>query len=188
MNKFNKTSQEFISCGTANGKQYSVAGVPDEVVQANKHHIMNGDIELSVTEGAYLNTATATLEMPKSKKNMQFFKAKRGKDKEEAGGKNLFDRTRRSLAVTGSRSALAIRVVASGVATSVSEATLSNRVFGSGADGTVDPITMKSHFNTCSHGQLNFVQAANRDGRTLRIRNGKRETICPNNSPSSFSH
>ena len=187
MNKFNKTSQEFISCGTANGKQYSVAGVPDEVVQANKHHIMNGDIELSVTEGAYLSTATATLEMPKSKKNMQFFKAKRGKDKEEAD-KNLFDRTRRSLAVTGTRSALAIRVIASGVVTSVSEATLSNRVFGSGADGTVDPITMKSHFNTCSHGQLNFVQAANRDGRTLRIRNGKRETICPNNSPSSFSH
>ena len=168
------TSKEVLACGTANGNHYKVAGVPDEVIQANKHHIMNGDIELAVPVGSFLNAATATLEMPIQVMNtntMQFFKEKQGSG-ENNSTKTLFDRTRRSLAMTGTRSALVVRIVASNAAASLSEATLSNSVFGNGADGTVDPVTMKSHFNTCSYGQLNFVQAADRNGRTTRIRNG----------------
>ena len=50
---------------------------------------------------------------------------------------------------------------------------MSNNVFGNGADGRVDPLTMKSHFDTCSIGQLKIVEAADRNGKTLRIRKGK---------------
>jgi len=190
MNLHAKTSTEYISCGTVDGKNYKVAGVSDEVVQANKQQIMNGDIELNISEGAYLNTATSTLEMPTKKRSMnntslQFFKEKRGRND---GTKSMFDRSRRrSLATTGTRSALVVRVVASNAAPTLSEATLSDSVFGNGADGTVDPVSMKSHFKTCSHGQLDFVEAADRDGRTVKIRNGMCEAICFKINSFSFA-
>ena len=50
---------------------------------------------------------------------------------------------------------------------------MSNQVFGNGADGKVNPVTMKSHFDTCSIGQLKIVEAADRNGKTLRIWKGK---------------
>lgn len=86
-----------------------------------------------------------------------------------------FDSSRSPRAVTGTRSALVVKVIASGAATEFSEARLSNSVFGNGADGNVDPVTMKSHFQTCSNGQLNFLPAIDRDGTSIRIRNGKYE-------------
>ena len=173
-----KTSKNLLICGTANGNHYEVAGVSDEIIQAKKHLIMNGEIELSMPKGASLNSATATLEMPTMSKTNQFFKETRGgRNTGRNDTKSLFDRGARTLAVTGTRSVLVVRVVASDVAPSLSEATMSNSVFGNGADGTNDPVTMKGHFNTCSHGQLNFVEADDRDGETILIRNGMREKI-----------
>ena len=118
-------------------------------------------------EGAYLDEDTATLEMPSPVRLK--FKEKNAKD-----GLPL-DSSRSPRAVTGTRSALVVKVIASGVATEFSEARLSNSVFGNGADGNVDPVTMKSHFQTCSNGQLNFLPAIDRDGTSIRIRNGKYE-------------
>jgi hypothetical protein len=60
----NKTSEELLSCDTADGKHYVVRGVPEHIIQANKKSIIDGAIELSVSGGAYLDEATATLEMP----------------------------------------------------------------------------------------------------------------------------
>ncbi|KAL3786416.1 hypothetical protein ACHAW5_002247 [Stephanodiscus triporus] len=171
----NKTSEDLLSCDTANGKHYIVRGVPDTVIRANKHGIINDDIELSMPEGAYLDEDTATLVIPNPGKLK--FKEKIKKDGDRVKKGLLFDRSRRSLAVTGTHSALVVRVVASGVATSKSVATLSNAVFGNGADGTVDPVTMKGHFKTCSHGQLNIAQATDRNGRSIQIRNGKHERL-----------
>ncbi len=165
-----------LTCDTANGKHYFVHGVPDHVIQANKNGIIDGTVELIMPEGAYLDEDSATLEMPRPERLK--FKGKITKDGDNSKEGLLFDRSRRSLAVTGTRSALVVRVIASGVATSKSEATLSNAVFGNGADGTVDPVTMKSHFQTCSFGQLNFVPANDRDGRSIRIRNGKHGHDC----------
>jgi hypothetical protein len=85
----------------------------------------------------------------------------------------LFNRSRRSHAVTGTRSALVVRIVTSDKAPPGSEAYLSNNVFGNGADGRVDPLTMKSHFDTCSIGQLKIVEAVYWNGKTLRIQKGK---------------
>ena len=171
MNYNTKTSKHLLLCGTANGNHYKVTGVSDNFIQANKHHIINGDVQLSFPEGAYLNAATATMEMPiQAMEQMQLFTKKR----QDSGNskKSLFDRTQLSLAVTGTRSVLVVRIVATDAAPMFSEAHLSNSVFGNGADGTVDAVTMKSHFNTCSYGQLNFVQADDRTGRNISIRNG----------------
>jgi hypothetical protein len=171
MHPQNKTSTELISCDTVEGKHYFVRGVPDHVIQANKKGIVDGAIELSMPAGAYLDEDAATLEVPSPDRLKLMEKIKKDGNNSREG--LLFHRSRRSLAVTGTRSALVVRIIASGVVTSKSEATLSNAVFGNGADGTVDPVTMKGHFGTCSHGQLSFVQANDRDGRSIRIRNGK---------------
>jgi hypothetical protein len=167
MHPQNKTSTVLLTCDTANGKHYFVHGVPDHVIQANKKGIIDGTVELIMPEGAYLDEDSATLEMPRPERLK--FKRKITKDGKNSKEGLLFDRSRCSLAVTGTCSALAVCVIASGVATLESEATLSNAVFGNGADGTINPVTMKSHFQTCSFGQLNFVPANDRDGRSIRI-------------------
>ena len=116
------------------------------------------------------------------------FKEKIWKDGDNSKEGLLFDRSRRSLAVTpvtGTRSALVVCVIASNAAPSKSEATLSNSVFGNGADGTVDPVSTKSHFQTCSHGQLDFAQASDRDGRSIRIRNGELEFFAQSLIPTT---
>jgi hypothetical protein len=171
MKSQNKTSTEVLSCDTAEGKHYIVRGVPKHVIKANKKGIVDGAIELTMPAGAYLDEDTATLEMPDPERLKLQENTKKGgnKSKEE----DLFERSRRSLAVTGTRSALVVRIRASGVVTSKSEATLSNNVFGNGADGTFDPVTMRGHFLSCSHSQLDFRQANDRDGTTIQIRNGK---------------
>jgi hypothetical protein len=166
----NKTAEELLSCDTSNGKHYVVRGVPDHIIQANKKRIINGAIKLSTSRGTYLDEATATLEIPLQRFK---FKEKIGKDGNNTKEELLFDRSRCSVAVTGTRSALVVRVITSNVAPSKSEATLSNSVFGNGANGTVNPVSMKSHFWTCSQGQLNFVQANDRDGRSIQIQNGE---------------
>ena len=174
----NRTSQELLTCDTADGKHYFVPGIPDTVLQANKKDIIDGIVELNVMEGAYhLNDETATLVMPPSLQSQRLevndlFKRKYN----DSNQGQLFDRSRRSLAVTsttGTFSALVVRVVTSDKAPPGSEAYLSNNVFGNGADGRVDDLTMKSHFDTCSIGQVKIVEAADRDGKTLRIRKGK---------------
>ena len=48
------------------------------------------------------------------------------------------------LAVTGTRSVLVVRVVAADTSTTQSVERLSNSVFGNGADGSVDSVTMRS--------------------------------------------
>lgn len=168
------TSRDLLTCDTADGKHYSVPWIPDTVLQANKKNIIDGIVELNVMEGAYLNDETATLVMPPSLQSQRLEVKDLIKRKyNDSNQGQLFDRFRRSLAVTGTRSALVVRVVTSDKAPPGSEAYLSNNVFGNGADGRVDPITMKSHFDTCSIGQLKIVEAADRNGKSLRIRKGK---------------
>jgi hypothetical protein len=170
----NQTSRDLLTCDTADGKHYSVPWIPDTVLQANKKDIIDGIVELNIIDGAYLNDETATLVMPPSLQSQRLevkdlFKRKN----EDINQGQLFGRSRRSLAVTGTRSALVVRIVTSDKAPPGSEAYLSNNVFGNGADGRVDPLTMKSHFDTCSIGQLKIVEAADRNGKTLRIQKGK---------------
>ena len=166
----NRTSQALLTCDTADGKHYFVPGIPDTVLQANKKDIIDGIVELNVMEGAYLNDETATLVMPPSLQSQRLEVKDLFKRNNDSNQGQLFDRSRRSLAVTGTRSALVVRIVTSDKAPLGSEADLSNNVFGNDADGH---ISMKSHFDTCSIGQLKIVEAADRDGKTLRIRKGK---------------
>ena len=56
--------------------------------------------------------------------------------------------------------------------TTASELRLSDSVFGNGVDGNVDSVTLRSQYKACSHDQLNFEEADDRDGKIINIRNG----------------
>jgi len=70
---------------------------------------------------------------------------------DNAGG----GRERRLATVEGTRSVLAVRVLATDESPSYDEATLSNSVFGDNGD----PLNLKSQYSACSNGKLNFVPA-----------------------------
>ena len=93
------------------------------------------------------------------------------------GGRNDDDTSTSALTVPdglfGTLSALAIKIITPDAVDAVSEEFLSNKLFGNGADGTVVPMSFSGHFATCSHGQLTFVPAEDRDGSGIYIRNGK---------------
>lgn len=93
------------------------------------------------------------------------------------GGRNDDDTSTSALTVPdglfGTLSALAIKIITPDAVEAVSEEFLSNKLFGNGADGTVVPMSFSGHFATCSHGQLTFVPAEDRDGSGIYIRNGK---------------
>ena len=57
--------------------------------------------------------------------------------------------------VTGTRSTIALRIVATDIATTMSVATLGDEIFGSSGD----TFTMRSQFLACSYNQLDFVPA-----------------------------
>lgn len=79
-----------------------------------------------------------------------------------------------TVAETQDRSVLVVRVVATDASTSVSEARLSDSVFSNNADGDgADAASLKTQMSACSFGQLNFVEAADRDGSSVNIRNGE---------------
>jgi hypothetical protein len=160
--------ESYISCETSNGKSYKVVGVPDSVVRGNKSNIVGGLSELVLPEGSEVDESTATIQLPPGK-GVQFKeKSNKGKGPHNNG---LYDRSR-NLAVTGQRSVLVVRVIATDATTTASVERLSDSVFGNGADGSVDPVTLRSQYLACSHDALEFVEAADRDGTNIQIRNG----------------
>ena len=176
VNDRNSYSDSYISCETSGGKSYKVNGMPDSVESEIRTSI-SGRIgiapgiagrmpELRLPEGSVVNESTATIDLPAG--GAVNFEAP------DEGGPfdsfNPFDR--RDLAVTGTRSVLVVRVVAADTSTTQSVERLSNSVFGNGADGSVDPVTMRSQYLDCSYNQLEFVEATDRDGTDINIRNG----------------
>jgi len=69
----------------------------------------------------------------------------------------------------GTLSVLVVRVVASNRATSASERQLANSIFGNDNENP-QSVNMRTQFQACSHGKLNFIEAADRNGRSSRTR------------------
>jgi hypothetical protein len=94
-------------------------------------------------------------------------KVKPGKFKLEKKSKNIgnndtdpgFQRGRRDLAVLGIKKTLVVRVTAADAATTAPASTLSDKVFGT----TGDEVNLKTWYDECSHGRVNFVPATSVD-------------------------
>lgn len=109
--------------------------IENQVISGVTTLSVNGSViegfELMIPEGA-----TPTLGVAKKKK--------KGGEKE--------GRHNRRLAVVGVKTVLVVRVSARDRTTTASESTLATEIFG-------DTSSLKSQYNACSHGKLQFVQA-----------------------------
>ena len=163
--------ESYLSCESSDGNtSYKVKGISQEVINKNKKSIADGESSLELPAGAMINLDDGSIELPSGE--VKF------KEKENNGKKKgLFkddSRDRRRKLVSGTRSVLVVRVQhATDASTSASAERLSDSVFGNGADGSVDPVTLKSQYSACSYNQLTFVEAADRTGNTgTLIRDG----------------
>ena len=166
-----KEDESFLTCETEEGKFYKVEGLSQKELKMMKKDVANKKIEMNIPLESAIDESTASIKVPSGKKINFKGKEKQGNGNNSKKKSPWEDRYRRSL-VSGTRSVLVVRVIASDGQTTASEARLSDSVFGNGADGSVDPVTLKSQYSACSYGALNFVEAADRDGTSTNIRNG----------------
>ena len=161
--------ESYLSCESSDGNtSYKVKGISQEVINKNKKSIADGESSLELPAGAMINLDDGSIELPSGEVK---FKENKGKKK------GLFkddSRDRRRKLVSGTRSVLVVRVQhTTDASTSASAERLSDSVFGNGADGSVDPVTLKSQYSECSYNQLTFIEATDRTGNTgTLIQNG----------------
>lgn len=149
-----------LVCETPSGMIYKVKNVSSSVMDLVKKSTRKADTEmiLQFDETAQINVNTQEIESTTPPQLIESIRS-----------------SPRNLAVvTGTKSILVVRIVASGVGPSPSELALSDSVFGNNADGDgADPINVKSQYAACSHGKINFVEANDRNGNSgVNIRNG----------------
>jgi len=181
--------ESYVACETIDGKTYKVNGIDAATVRAEQASIIRGESEVDLPIGSEVNEAKGEIDLPPGLQ-ARFKKRTKGKNKgkckrnneggtkgkgNEKGRGNLFNRER-SLLTNGPRSVLVVRVIASDAETTASVERLSDSVFGNGADpnaDSADPVTLRSQYKACSHDQLDFVPAGDRDGNSTNIRNGE---------------
>jgi len=141
--------QRYLACLTDDGNAYKVKGANPDFLTNNfdSGDFKSGETHLTFTNDAVLDSVSNEISTLSNTlpilSNMSIL---------ESG---------RKLAVTnGQKSVLVVRVIASDGSTSASDTALSNSVFGN----DVDPVSLSSQFAACSHNNLEFVKAADKDG------------------------
>ena len=149
-----------LVCETPSGMIYKVQNVSSSVMDLVKKSTRQVDTEmiLHFDETAQINVNTQEIESSTPPKLIE----------------SISSSPRKLAVVTGTKSILVVRIVASGVGPSPSESALSDSVFGNNADGDgADPVNVKSQYAACSHGKISFVEANDRNGNNgVNIRNG----------------
>ena len=129
-----------LDCETPSGMHYNVpvteAWIKDLM---GRGLLKSGESELDMP-GASVDPASGTIVLPE--------KAEPGIINRGRGPNT--NRALRELAVTGTRTVLVVRIVASNGSTGYSEAQLSDSVFGTSGDS----VNLKSQYDACSQGQL----------------------------------
>ena len=158
--------------------------MPQNVVRG-KHgaDVANGRATLDFPLGTMIDEKTAEITLPRGTAVGFKQKAKgkgnnNGRGNGNNNGQNKMGKYSgsgrdRNLAVT-TKTVLVVRILANGGSTTDTEARLSDSVFGNGND----PVSLKSQYNDCSYGQMNFVKAANRGGTGANISNGTYTFTC----------
>ena len=166
--------ESFLSCESSDGNQsYKVKGISQDFINKNKKSVADGTSTLDLPLGTVVNLDDGSIELPKNASP----KLKENNGNGNGKKKGLFkdDDSRQRKLVSGDRWVLVVRVQhATDASTSATVGRLSDSVFGNNADGNgADPVTLKSQYDACSYGQLNFIEAIDRNGNTgVNIRNG----------------
>lgn len=130
----------FLTCETPSGRAYRIPSVSDSWIDSA---IASGELVSGVS----------TMDLPG---NVNIIEDTDELDLDGPPGLSTDPGQQRRLATTiGTPSVLVVRVESSDLgSTSYTEAQLEDSVFGTG-----DPVNLKSQYNACSHGKLDFVRA-----------------------------
>ena len=171
-------SDVFLSCGAPDGRTYRI---PDSVTpkawiqdKTSTGELRSGKTELTLPPGTQINPDTQELLMngPPGLVNNPGLGTRnlsvRGANAFADGGIDDHQHHSRQLAVTGTRTVLVVKVILNDGQTTATESRLSDSVFGNG----VDTVTLKSQYAACSHDQLIFDKAENRNTGGNIISNG----------------
>jgi len=160
--------ESYMSCETTTGKSYRIEGVDKATMKSKWFDIINGDIDVDFPNGTMMDESIASIKLPPGQM-MQFKK----KFKKKFKNKLKPWKNRRQLAITGTKTVLVVRVIASDSAPTASINRLSDSVFGNNADGDgSDLVNLRSQYKACSYDQLNFIEADQRTGNSVNIVNG----------------
>lgn len=156
-----RTDRASLNCMTPSGRVYVVPLVDTKWIRQKEFQgsLFSGETELEIPPGTMIDSETHTLQLdaPPGLLNIS----------DEQTLTN--DRRLRNLKKTaGRKTVLVIRVRATNSVTSVSESQLADDVFGDNGDVN----NLRSQYLACSYGQLEFLKAQNRNGRTTAIRDG----------------
>ena len=157
--------ESYMSCETTSGKSYRIEGVDKATMKSNWYDIINEKIDVDFPNGTMMDESIASIKLPPGQ--MMKFKKKFKKNKMKPW------KNRRQLAITGTKTVLVVRVIASDSAPTASINRLSDSVFGNNADGDgSDLVNLRSQYKACSYDQLNFIEATPRTGISVNIVNG----------------
>eukprot|EP00526_Cylindrotheca_closterium_P004889 CAMPEP_0113636916 /NCGR_PEP_ID=MMETSP0017_2-20120614/19295_1 /TAXON_ID=2856 /ORGANISM="Cylindrotheca closterium" /LENGTH=633 /DNA_ID=CAMNT_0000547863 /DNA_START=149 /DNA_END=2050 /DNA_ORIENTATION=+ /assembly_acc=CAM_ASM_000147 len=151
-----------LMCQTPSGMLYKIPSVDDDWIEQRmlSGELLSGETMLDISmNSSVIDPETATLKITDPP---EFIINDNDDDPSER-------RHRRNLmSKTGSKTVLAVRVIAANSVFSKTEDQLSWSVFG----GPGDAVNLKSQYAACSHGKLNFEKRGNLNGRSTNIRNG----------------
>lgn len=147
-----------LLCQTPSGMYYLIPSVDAAWIKEKmiSGELFSGETLLDIPLNTPVDRATQTLQMDDPPKLMF----------SDFGTRH---RELRNLArVTGRKTVLAVRIMASNAIMSVDETSLSNSIFG----GNGDNVNLRSQYLACSHEKLEFTKRDDRNGLTANIRNG----------------
>ncbi|GFH49885.1 hypothetical protein CTEN210_06361 [Chaetoceros tenuissimus] len=168
-----RTDDQFMTCETPSGKSYKVKAIDKAFIKKNfgNGKLVSGEVELEFDEDAMIDESTAEI-ISKSPPGL----AKKKNGNGNGNGNGPHGRQLQTQigncgtyvggSCAGTRTVLAVRVVAADKTTSASESELSDSIFGTshnifGISG--DSLNLKSWYNQCSYNQLNFIPAEGTD-------------------------
>jgi hypothetical protein len=145
-----------LLCQTPSGRFYIIPSVDPVWIKQKMitGELFSGETLLDIPLNTIVDRATETLQLVDPPKLMF---------------SDDSDRRLRSLAkATGTKTILAVRIMASNSGMSINEQSLSDSIFG----GWGDQVNLRSQYMACSHGKLEFVKRPDLDGPSAKIRNG----------------
>ncbi|KAL3940774.1 MAG: hypothetical protein SGBAC_004756, partial [Bacillariaceae sp.] len=147
-----------LLCLTPSGKDYIISSANVEWIESKiiSDELYSGSTLLDIPDNSLINLETQTIELhtpPVLINNKS----------------TIRHRDRKLTSQVGVKTILGVRIVAMNAATSSSEAQLASDIFG--GDG-IDLVNVRSQYLACSHGQLDFQKATNRNGQSTSISNG----------------
>eukprot|EP00980_Cylindrotheca_fusiformis_P003004 scaffold695_cov113-Cylindrotheca_fusiformis.AAC.1 len=153
------TMQELV-CFTSNGKIFAVPSADQEWIDEKQRtgELISGETILDLPPNTMVDMETFSIDLAYPPNLLNTV------DEESQNRR----RQLRRLAVTGTHTVLAIRVIASDASASLTEADISDGIFGT----IDDPANLVTQYKACSYGKLQFKPTNDKKGKTRNIKDG----------------